>query len=811
MKKTLLLTLIVAALLTFLCGTAHAEREPRDVKYYFLVSVTDCSSDLPVRRSCENSNGYIKMSTVRQDGSTGPTWSARVDYADWDHENATVWYYLGCEKGSTIKPTQLDESCAIDAFPTLIWLRGAKTGENTFGYIWNLNSTYASTEKITLWVSSTGYNFVEVQSWEQTAFAALDEFDEDMEVAEENLPTPTWIRGISGPTTIPIPQLNHSDEKDQFFAELDDQYGNQWRAGTNKVLFDLAESHTGISIGKSNGVITTSPDAASLDSGVTSFRVLVRARWITDLLYPDKAVGMYVDFVYPKYILMYYSEGTGVGIYETYYGTTWTHPDDIPAQKKSDDNYHYNLTGWGTPPSVVVTGDMNFTANYQAEPHDWVPDSSHTHLICSKCRRSKLINPLSYSLSGSGEANNPYLIRSESDWNIVANFCQEGGETAQKYFCLINDISVSTMIGTEANPFGGAFDGDGHTLTVNLTTSEQYAAPLRYVSGASFTGLRVAGTINTSARGASGLVGCAQGNCTITDSVSDIQIVATDSGEHAGFVSNCVGGTVTVTGSVFTGSITGANANYCAGFLGWQGDAVDDCVYDGTMNDGNNSNNFIRTSSYADNSYYLNTDGVERIKGKQGWAVTTGDGVTLDFGAWVYAYPTSGITVYKTGLMYKGVFYAGPGQTIALRLAGASPEGMLVSSFTASAGTLTRNGDVWTLTLPNEDVVISAVMLPAFGTPDFTLPSYLTAIEEEAFEGAAMAVVDVPANCVSIGNHAFRACTKLTQIRIPSGCAMGKDVFDGCTLVYVYGAEGSPAETYCRDPAHSNCVFVLQN
>ena len=95
---------------------------------------------------------------------------------------------------------------------------------------------------------------------------------------------------------------------------------------------------------------------------------------------------------------------------------------------------------------------------------------------------------------------------------------------------------------------------------------------------------------------------------------------------------------------------------------------------------------------------------------------------------------------------------------------------------------------------------------PAFGIPDLTLPSLLTAVEADAFEGIAASIVDVPANCRSIGDRAFRLCPNLTQIRIPADCELGKDVFDRCTLVYIFGTAGSPAETYCD--AYENCVFV---
>jgi hypothetical protein len=108
--------------------------------------------------------------------------------------------------------------------------------------------------------------------------------------------------------------------------------------------------------------------------------------------------------------------------------------------------------------------------------------------------------------------------------------------------------------------------------------------------------------------------------------------------------------------------------------------------------------------------------------------------------------------------------------------------------------------------MPGGDVVISAVDIPVFGTPDFTLPAFLTKVEAEAFEGIAASVVDVPASCTSIGDHAFRNCPNLTQIRIPENCALGVDVFDGCTQVYVYGTDVSDAEAYCS--THANCVFV---
>jgi len=43
-----------------------------------------------------------------------------------------------------------------------------------------------------------------------------------------------------------------------------------------------------------------------------------------------------------------------------------------------------------------------------------------------------------------------------------------------------------------------------------------------------------------------------------------------------------------------------------------------------------------------------------------------------------------------------------------------------------------------------------------------------------------MTVIVIPDSCRVIGDHAFRDCTNLYQVRIPADCAIGTDAFDGC-------------------------------
>ncbi len=105
----------------------------------------------------------------------------------------------------------------------------------------------------------------------------------------------------------------------------------------------------------------------------------------------------------------------------------------------------------------------------------------------------------------------------------------------------------------------------------------------------------------------------------------------------------------------------------------------------------------------------------------------------------------------------------------------------------------------WTTLISLEDI--------EFGEPTFILPTYLTVIEAYAFENIKASIVLIPNTCTSIGAYAFKNAS-VTQIRIPVGCSIGKDAFDGCAEVFIFGKSGSAAETYCN--SHSNCTFIAE-
>ena len=105
------------------------------------------------------------------------------------------------------------------------------------------------------------------------------------------------------------------------------------------------------------------------------------------------------------------------------------------------------------------------------------------------------------------------------------------------------------------------------------------------------------------------------------------------------------------------------------------------------------------------------------------------------------------------------------------------------------------------------DGSLRMIFLPAFGTPDFTLPEGLVTIEAGAFEGAALITAVDAHNCTSIGPGAFSNCTGLTKILLPADCLIDSTAFDGCGgLVFVYAPAGGGTEASCA--AIPYCYFI---
>lgn len=227
---------------------------------------------------------------------------------------------------------------------------------------------------------------------------------------------------------------------------------------------------------------------------------------------------------------------------------------------------------------------------------------------------------VAYALSGSGTSSSPYLISSKSDWESCASLVNPNS-----YYKLTADISVTTMFAYSGSSFSGVFDGDGHTLTFNMSSSYDYVAPFPYIKGATIKNLKVTGTINASGKCAAGIAGhCSNAATKIVNCVVSLTINSStsDDGSHGGLVglvdNSSSSNALTIENCLFNGQLkTSNNTKNWGGFVG-TGDwntrdynyvTLKNCVFDPSavadVVGGNDSRTFSRADhSTIENCYY---------------------------------------------------------------------------------------------------------------------------------------------------------------------------------------------------------------
>ncbi|MCH3982347.1 MAG: hypothetical protein LKE41_10705 [Prevotella sp.] len=256
-----------------------------------------------------------------------------------------------------------------------------------------------------------------------------------------------------------------------------------------------------------------------------------------------------------------------------------------------------------------------------------------------------------------------FTVNSKATWD---QFCKlvNGGNSklAAKMTADVNE-AVSTMAGTSKRPYQGSFDGQGHTLTLSISTETDGTGPFAFADGATIKDLRTTGSIWTSRRYCGSIVGEVNNSLTtVSNCQSDVNIHSGYHGDatHGGIV-GLANGPVSIENCAFTGNIIGDWTTNCAGILGWagtSGNIIKNCLYTGTMNIdvtmwGQNSEPIARNSDHVtiSNTYYLNaphetSNGVKvteeqlkngevasKLQGNQNesvWAFRLGEGTMLD-------------------------------------------------------------------------------------------------------------------------------------------------------------------------------------
>ena len=221
-----------------------------------------------------------------------------------------------------------------------------------------------------------------------------------------------------------------------------------------------------------------------------------------------------------------------------------------------------------------------------------------------------------------------YLIGSLQNWKEFVVLSQIEASPKAKMVADINLGDEQAIIGS----FDGLFDGQGHTLTVNLTSTANVCGVFRYVAnGATIQNLRIAGTINGAHRWIGGFVGEGTGTYYINNCISSVTINTIYSGDgvQGGFVA-AQRGTLYMNDCIFDGVFNGPNAYTWGGFVGWYygSSTLTNCLvlcdeYNVRMTD---VATFIAMSGTLNNCYYKTP--IVTAQGTQATAAELADGTT---------------------------------------------------------------------------------------------------------------------------------------------------------------------------------------
>ena len=209
------------------------------------------------------------------------------------------------------------------------------------------------------------------------------------------------------------------------------------------------------------------------------------------------------------------------------------------------------------------------------------------------------------------DADGYYLIGTVQDWKDFAALVEIMPKANAKMTADIDLGNDQTHIsGTwkgESSPehYGGIFDGQGHTLTVNYNDDKYFKAPFGHCYGATIKNLHVAGYIY--ARSQNPHTAGVMCNSTGNDLVQNVWVSATinTTSDAAGaFIGLNNSGASTIRDCLFTGTITTVNGSGDGCFLGrvrYGSSNIINCLSTGTFNyygsgsfDGTHTNCYVK-------------------------------------------------------------------------------------------------------------------------------------------------------------------------------------------------------------------------
>lgn len=420
----------------------------------------------------------------------------------------------------------------------------------------------------------------------------------------------------------------------------------------------------------------------------------------------------------------YYGIVTVSGLKENYYSDGSA--IDLGIEVKSATGINYTL---GTDYTLSIKRDAdNATVTVDELTQGGSYNLTVNAVATGPCVGSSISQPFTVTAmsTGSGTADAPFIINSEDDWNTMAAIVAGGKSFSGKYVQLNEDITVSTMVGTESQPFSGSFNGYGKTLTLSLGTetspiAEGNVAPFRFIDGATIQNLFINGAVYTAGQYASCLVGKADGTCLIKNckNVATLNSSVDGAGYHGSYVghANLEFTVLTIEGCVFAGSLLGTKTSSVGGFVGnSQFFKLKSCLFTPasvTMKSDGSGTFSHPWEPILEDAFYTETLGEAQCN--PAYSISAASDV--NFGSPTDTYDVSGIDAYVKSqgnatttylLKYNGTLYGLSGQEISFTIDGANTNCSIAGDGGLIINPEEANGQ-YTFTMPEASVTVYAI------------------------------------------------------------------------------------------------------
>ena len=358
------------------------------------------------------------------------------------------------------------------------------------------------------------------------------------------------------------------------------------------------------------------------------------------------------------------------------------------------------------------------------------------------------------------------------------------------------------------NGYCGTFDGNGHTITVDINNPDSWAVAALFRElgkGGVIKNLRVAGHVESVSKFSAGIVSNLKSG-KVSHCVSDVDIISHIDGDCT---DGGIAGIATYDGEesiveycVVAGSFQGSNAHHRGGIIGigYGGNSdnitIDNCLFLANVDglDVTESGTFIRQptdKTTINNCYYLNVLGTVTSGTQTTTAQMTsgelcfllnGDQSNIDWtqnltGDAVDSYPLP-FSTHAQVYAY-GNTYSNNDLSPIITFADANVKAICVANWDT-------NGD-------GELSEAEAAAVTDLGTVfkyNTTITSFnelqyftgLTSIGDYAFYNCSnLTFVTMPESAISIGNFSFHGCNNLSSFIIPEGVAiLGENSFEEC-------------------------------